>query len=56
MSREVPFDMNAKCDMCGCVGAWDFMGDYLCADCFQKLQEEEPDKEKAIKQQAKEQG
>jgi hypothetical protein len=33
MSGTVPFDAEAVCDECGMVGAWDFMGDYLCPDC-----------------------
>ena len=33
MSREVPFDKEAECDVCGATGAYDFMGDYTCADC-----------------------
>ena len=33
MSREVPFEPEARCDNCGTYGAYDFMGDYLCAEC-----------------------
>lgn len=33
MSREVPFDPSAICDVCGAVGAYDFMGDLLCPLC-----------------------
>jgi hypothetical protein len=36
MSREIPFDENAICDVCGKKGAFDFMGDYLCAECSSK--------------------
>jgi hypothetical protein len=36
MSREVPFDKDAKCDECGAVGAYDFMGDYACQACTDK--------------------
>lgn len=34
----------AKCDGCGAVGAFDFMGDYLCAECARKAipSEKEP--------------
>lgn len=32
-SREVPFDDDAVCDDCGCLGAYDFMGDNLCPTC-----------------------
>ncbi len=34
MSRNVPFDKSAKCDECGAVGAFDFMGDYYCPKCL----------------------
>ena len=33
MNREVKFDKNAICDNCGAIGAFDFMGDYLCEKC-----------------------
>ena len=33
MSREIPFSENDICDVCGCKGACDFMGDYLCPSC-----------------------
>lgn len=33
MSREIPFDENAECDWCGAIGAFDFMGDFLCPNC-----------------------
>jgi uncharacterized Zn finger protein (UPF0148 family) len=36
MSREVPFDEEAVCDVCGKQGAFDFMGDLLCPDCAKK--------------------
>lgn len=32
-SREAPFEEDARCDSCGHKGAFDFMGDYLCASC-----------------------
>lgn len=31
--REVPYDPKLKCDNCGNVGAFDFMGDYFCDVC-----------------------
>lgn len=37
MSREVPFDKSAKCDNCGKIGAYDFMGDYLCPECANRV-------------------
>lgn len=33
MSREVVFKYDERCDVCGRLGAYDFMGDFLCADC-----------------------
>lgn len=38
MSRSVPFDIDEKCDRCGAVGAWDFMGDMLCQTCLEKAE------------------
>lgn len=34
MDREIPFEKDAKCDVCGKMGAFDFMGDYICEKCF----------------------
>lgn len=31
--RTVPFDAKQKCDNCDAIGAFDFMGDYLCNKC-----------------------
>ena len=40
--RIVPFDKDAVCDVCGQVGAYDFMGDYLCGKCAsERIPEEE---------------
>lgn len=33
MGRDVPFKSNMKCDVCGTLGAFDFMGDYMCQTC-----------------------
>lgn len=42
MNRTVPFDVDAKCDVCGKEGAYDFMGDYLCPECsIQEIKERE---------------
>jgi len=41
-SRTVPFDSEAICDECGEKGAYDFMGDYLCPECYPKYIEEAP--------------
>jgi hypothetical protein len=40
MSREVEFDENEKCDICGKQGAWDFYGDFICPECYQKQYDE----------------
>ena len=34
MDRSVPYDPDVKCDQCGEKGAFDFMGDYYCDDCW----------------------
>lgn len=34
MDREIPFEKDAKCDVCGKMGAFDFMGDYICERCL----------------------
>ena len=39
MSRSVPFDSEEKCDFCDNVGAYDFMGDFLCIACYQEMVE-----------------
>ena len=39
--RTVPFDDEAICDICGKVGAYDFMGDLLCPECAEKSIEED---------------
>lgn len=36
--RTVPYNKQAKCDGCGAVGAYDFMGDYVCSGCMDKEQ------------------
>lgn len=40
-SREVPFDENAKCDVCGQLGAFDFMGDLICPKCAEEARDRE---------------
>lgn len=40
MGREVPYDLEDKCDICGKLGAYDFMGDYICPECADKLDKE----------------
>lgn len=34
MSRDVPYDPDEICDECGSKGAYDFMGDNICPECF----------------------
>lgn len=33
MGRDVPYDPDLVCEGCNRVGAYDFMGDYLCDRC-----------------------
>lgn len=41
--RPIPFESDKKCDNCGKLGAFDFMGDYLCPECADKaIGEPEP--------------
>jgi hypothetical protein len=35
MDRSIPFDPNGKCDNCGALGVFDFMGDYICQQCLE---------------------
>jgi len=37
MNREVPYSENEKCDICNKGGAFDFMGDLICADCLKDI-------------------
>jgi uncharacterized membrane protein len=39
MSRDIPYDENATCDICGKKGAFDFMGDFICVECATKALE-----------------
>ena len=32
-SREIPYNEDEICDVCGSKGIYDFMGDYLCPAC-----------------------
>lgn len=41
MSRDVPYDPELECDMCGSKGAFDFYGDFLCPDCHYWDEEED---------------
>ena len=40
-SREIQFDEEAKCDICGKTGAFDFMGDFICEECLEKHEKDE---------------
>ena len=40
MDRTYPFDPLERCDECGCLGAFDFMGDCYCAKCLQEFGED----------------
>lgn len=42
-SRDIPYDHNTKCDSCGALGAFDFMGDNLCDSCAGPPSEEHVD-------------
>lgn len=45
MGRTIPFDPLAVCDVCGKTGAFDFMGDIVCADCCADLTDEPSDED-----------
>lgn len=34
MSRKIPFCPDEICDICGALGAYDFMGDLVCELCL----------------------
>jgi len=34
MSKDVKFCEDQKCDSCETIGAFDFMGDFICANCI----------------------
>ena len=34
MSKDVEFDKNEVCDICGKEGAYDFIGDLICPECL----------------------
>lgn len=41
--RTVQWDADEKCDACGQLGAYDFMGDYICDKCIEKAERTQPD-------------
>jgi hypothetical protein len=58
MDRNVPFDPNHKCDICGKMGAYDFMGDYICDECLCRKKKKIQRRRKAIRvlRETKDQG
>lgn len=32
-ARSIPYAPGVRCEDCGALGAYDFMGDWLCARC-----------------------
>lgn len=46
--RLVPFDPKAKCDYCGAIGAYDFMGDFYCINCAQSAVDFDDENEEII--------
>ena len=39
MDRDYPYDDEALCDICGKIGSYDIMGDYLCEDCIEDTED-----------------
>jgi len=39
MNRDL-FDEYSVCDVRGTMGAFDFIGDYICQECLEKLTQE----------------
>ena len=50
MGREVPFDSTKKCDECGKIGAYDFMGDCYCDGCITKFEADTDDADAEVKE------
>ena len=40
MDRTYPYEPDAYCDDCGHQGAYDLMGEYLCAKCLEDHRED----------------
>ena len=36
MSRDIPYEEDLICDLCGAKGGYDFMEDVLCPKCAEK--------------------
>lgn len=43
MNRDIPYDPELICDLCGKKGAFDFMGDYICPACFEEGDSDDAD-------------
>ncbi|NPU90002.1 MAG: hypothetical protein HPY87_09020 [Fervidobacterium sp.] len=41
--RTVPFDKDEACDVCGKIGAFDFMGVLLCPECARNITSKDSD-------------
>lgn len=35
--RTIPYEPDHPCEECGRMGAYDLMGDYLCAECAYEI-------------------
>ena len=45
MGRELDFDMNQRCSICGDYGVWDYMGDPICPKCLrEKIKKDKKEK------------
>lgn len=49
MDRTILFEKNLKCDYCNKNGAYDFMGNYICFNCYKKLNKKQNNKRKQLK-------
>jgi hypothetical protein len=43
MGRDIPFDPELECDICGRKGSFDLMGDFICEECFEEEEKEQWD-------------
>ncbi len=46
--RATAFEPDAICDVCGIKGAYDFMGDYFCAQCVDDEQGQQSPEDMAL--------
>ena len=47
--RTMPFEPDSRCECCGAMGAFDFMGDLLCARCAFPKDMDDSGEEKEIR-------